>query len=366
MSLPSELLVTILAYLPLQTLLAFSVTCRTNRVHAQTVLQELNLAVFPRNLHGRLALLEHNEDTETFDFSVIKTTTLERTSKTSNLVETLRRQVSAQNKIATDVLSNKLTHNLRSLSLHMYELNSSELASMIATNLSKLRDLALKFHHPFIHDDSISLSHWKDAPAGSPCWNPLVGLGAEHQKNLRLRNLHCLHIERAGLTSAQLRKFVESNPSLRRLILDNVTGVDQDFARWLGAYCGSGRSRLEEITLEGCPQLKMQKLDDFAWLAGITKSSVKYLSLFRCRNVRHEMLVNLIEGEDEELELNTLETINPPKGTLRHFGVLEEIGPGYLPVIMTAGVAEVEKRNLMMDKIDVDPEFITHAIRAGT
>lgn len=359
MSLPTELVATILSQLPLHALLSFSATNLTNRALAQTVLQELNMAVLPRDLYGRLALMEHDADSASLDFSIIKTAMLEKPLKSSSPPEILQRQVCLQNKIATDVLKNECTHSVRILSLHMYDFRSSELASVMANNLSKLRELTLRFCHPYIHDKAISSNYWREVPDGSPCWNALVGLGAENQQNLRLRNLHSLRIERAGLTSTQLRKFVESNPRLKNLHLENVAGVDQEFVQWLGAYCESDKSRLEQITLQNCRQLKMQKLEDFAWLAGIAESSVTYLSLAKCRNVRHEMLVTLIEDEDEdeELRLDTLETIIPPRGPARHYGVAEEVVQGQLLVTMAAGVGGAAKHICDTDKIVVDPQF---------
>lgn len=365
-SLPLELVAGILAHLPLHALLSFSATNRTNRTLARAALQELNLAIFPRELHGRLALMEHDADSASLDFSLIKTTMPEKSLRSSNPANTLQRQVFAQNKIAADILKNELTHNLKSFSLHMYDFSSAELASIMATNLSKLRELDMKFCHPYIHDNTLSSSYWKEAPDGSPCWNALTGLGSENQRKLRLRNLYSLRIERGGLTSTQLQKLVTANPRLEKLYMDNVTGVDQEFARWLGTYCESGNSRLREITLQGCPQLKMQKLDDFAWLAGITESSVEYLSLFRCRNVQHELLVGLIDDdEDEELGLSTLETITPPKGPPRHFGVAEEVTSGPCPVTMEAGVRDVAKQLSTMDKIVVDPAFVVPPVVAA-
>jgi len=368
MSLPSEIIAAILTNLPLHTLLAFSATCRINRVLAHTALQELHLAVFSRTMHGRLALLEHNEDSTPSNFSVIKTTRLEKSPlQTARPSDALRLQVLSQNNIATNVLKNKLTHNLRSLSLHMYDFDSGELASVMATNLYKLRELDMRFRHPYVHDRSLSASHWKEAPDGKPCWNALVGLGVENQKKLRLRGLHSLQIERAGLTSVQLRTFVESNPRLKKLHLDNVAGVDQQFVQWLGTYCDSGESRLEEITLQGCPELKMQRLEDFAWLVGITASSVRHLSFSRCRNVRHEMLVHLIDNvdEDEELELNMLETIIPPRGPPRHFGIAEEVVPGPLTTVVAVGIREIAKLLSETDKIDVDPQYAARAVMAA-
>ena len=356
MSLPTELLAIVLSQLSLQSLLAFAATSRINQELAGTMLQELNLAVFPRELHGRLALMEHNEETTTLNFSVIKTTTHDKPLDIcpSNI---LKRQISAQNKAVYSVLNNQFTHSLKSLSLHMYDFSSHELASLMASNLTMLRELTLKFCHPYIRDRSFSPVYWREAPNGNSCWNALAGLGTENQSTLRLRNLRILHIERAGLTSVQLRRFVETNWCLKELYLDNVIGVDQEFVQWLGAYCESGQSKLEKITFQNCPQLRMQNLEDFAWLAGISGTSVRHLSLFKCRNVQHKMLVSLIDDEDEELALNMLETVVPPRGPPRHYGVAEEVSDQSLTVL-ASGSGEVAKHFVDMAKIDVDPEFM--------
>lgn len=369
MSLPSELLFTILSHLPVSSLLDFSATCRTNQTLACRTLQTLNLAVLPSEIQCSMALMSrryqqsqhHSMSEDVADMlqsSVSKTTDIPtRLSKDSRAIERLEQQITAQNDIAADILGKESLKNLRSLSLHMYDLQSADLASVMATKLVKLRHLELNFAHPYIHDQCLPANYWHEAPSGSSAWNALVGLGQANQQKLRMRSLLSLHVKRAGLTSTQLRKLIESNPLLRRIHLENVTGVDLDFVQWLAAYCESGKSGLEQIVLERCPQLKMQRLEDFAWLAGITESEVSHLSLFKCRNVRHDIFVRLIEESDEEegLELDLLETLIPPKGPARHFGVVEEISSRPVSVVMQTGFGSMAGA---ADKIDIDPEYM--------
>lgn len=369
MSLPSEILFTILAHLPVPALLNFSATCRTNQTLAYRNLQSLNLAVLPGEIQCSMALMSRkflrsrdrsisDDIADMLQSSVSKPTdTPTRVSKGSNATEHLEEHISAQNKIASDILSQDSLQNLKSLSLHMYDLRSTELTSTIATKMTKLRHLELNFAHPYIHEQCLPANYWHEAPAGSSAWNALVGLGQANQQKLRLRSLLSLQIKRAGLTSTQLRKFIESNPLLRKIHFENVAGVDLEFVQWLAAYCESGKSRLEEIVLEQCPQLKMQQLEDFAWLAGISDSEVRHLSLFKCRNVRHDIFVRLIEDseEEEDLELDLLETLIPPKGPARHFGVVDETSSRPLSVVMQTGFGSITSG---MDKIDVDPEYM--------
>lgn len=335
------------------------------------MLRDLNLAVFARDLHCRLALVSQHRGPgcayeavlDAPQTCVAKTTNIPiRTSKKdSNPATTLQQQISAQNEIAADILCKESVQNLRSLSLQMYEVRSLELTSAIARNLPKLKHLELRFCHQFVHDQTLPGNYWREAPEGNPCWNALVGLGSENQKALRLRELQTLRIERAGLTSTQLQKLVEANPQLRELHLANVTGVDLEFVNWLAAYCESGKSKLEKLELESCPRLNMQQLEDFVWLSGITESesSVRNLSLWMCRNVRNEMLIDLIEnGEDEGFELDTLETIIPPRGPVRRFGVVETKVSNPVTVVLTTGTVKIENELTGWDKIDVDPEYV--------
>lgn len=378
MSLPSEILFTILTNLSIPSLLRFSATCRANQTLAYSNLQTLNLAALPNDIQCSMALMSKNfqtsrdgsisEDTaDTIQSSVSMTTNIPtRIPKGSNAKDRLEEHISAQNKIAIDILGKEFAKNLRSFSLHMYDMRSSDLASTMATKLSKLRHLELDFAHSYIHDQCLPANYWHEASQGSSAWNSLVGLGHANQQNLRLRNLLSLQIRRAGLTSTQLRKFIESNPLLRKIHFENVTGVDLEFVQWLAVYCESGRSRLEQITLEQCPQLKMSRIEDFAWLAGITESEVSHLSLFKCRNVRHDMFVRLIEETDDDedengLELDLLETLIPPKGPARHFGAVEERPSRPVSLVMQTGSG---LGHLGQQKIDVDPDYVTVPVMA--
>lgn len=382
-SLPSELLASILAHLPVASVLSFSATCRTHQTLAYRALHTLNLAVFPTRIQCNMALMSRRAQSwgdESISFScssndefsdmlhagVSKTTDVSSSSSSTrrcsglnpNPAQCLDRQVTAQNQLAAEILNKPALRDLRSLSLQMYDMRSAELASVIAINLARLRHLELRFSHGFVHDQCLPPSYWHDAPSGSPAWNALVGLGGENRDKLRLHGLVSLRIERAGLTSMQLRRFVQANPLLRSLHLENVTGVDQEFVQWLAERCERGESRLEHIGLENCAQLNMQRLEDFAWLAAVTESELRYLSLYRCRNVRHDILVRLIdepdgggEGEEGLFELDLLEVLIPPNGPARHFGVVEESALRPLSRRLQTGLGTG------LEKIEVDPEY---------
>jgi len=363
----------ILSNLPISSLLAFSTTNKRNQILAHKALQTLNLAVFPREIYCRLAFISQRSqlpvsDDDVSDSSnqrslgcIAKTTGTPLTShsKITNPVEASDKEIAIQNSIAANVLRQPSLRYLRTLTLNMYDITSPELISIIATDLPSLKHMELNLSHPCIHDRCLSSNYWREAPTGNPCWNALVGLGQVNQQRLHMRNLQTLRIERAGITSAQLRSLVTSNPRLRSIYLSNVTGVDQEFVQWLGAYCKDLETRLEEIVLENCTQLRMQSLGDFAWLAHITSSAVKRLSLWTCRNVNHELLVDLIQDEDddEKLELGKLEWIVPPKGMAYHFGVADKLSANVQSHTL-CDESDALEDVAMTDKIEVDPEYL--------
>lgn len=304
-SLPPELLHEILIYLPISNLLAFARTCRENFATSTLALQTLHLAVLPRRIYGVLTFLntlhiDENDHVDVYDDapslhqvtipSELPIHFLEGSKKSGALRSrkpTLtpaqyREQLFAlQNKLACSVLSTSALSKIQTLSLHLYELTSLELTTLLATSFDSLRNLHLNFSHPYLHDTCLPAHYWTSPIflKGSPIWNPLAGLGDLHATTLKLRTLETLAIERAGITSVQLRRWIEQNPRLRQLTLRNVLGVDHDFVEWLGEYYslqneprgdGVGKkdipARLEKLALEHCSSLVLKSKADFTWL----------------------------------------------------------------------------------------------------
>ncbi|KAK4923586.1 hypothetical protein LTR66_016509 [Elasticomyces elasticus] len=191
----------------------------------------------------------------------------------------------------------------------MYGLESVELANAMATRLGDLQELKLRFYHPRIHDGLVSSTHWRQTPAGSPAWNALVGLGSMHAGLLQLRSLRKLSIERAGLTSAQLRAWVGHNMQLEELELTNTAGVDFDFVHWLGQYCSGGTSRLRGITFVDCRRLVASEAGHLEWVVRLAFSGVHELDLKKCVNVKQILLLELLQDVvafQHELSLRSL------------------------------------------------------------
>lgn len=360
-SLPSELVDLMLTNLPFHSLLAFSATSQTSCAQAYRLLQHLNLAVLPRDIHCQLALmLQTNYQLDRQDCSQINIAKASecpglKSRKEQNPALVLDQHVLAQNRIAADLIEKQALRNLKSLSLSMYDIRSTELTTAMAQNLSKLQHLDLNFCHPYIHGSPLPSSYWQKAPQGSSCWNALVGLGSDNQQALRMRGLRSLKIQRAGLTSTQLRRFIEANPRLRELHLNNVTGVDREFVAWLGRYCASETTCLSSIELENCPRLIMQQLEHFTWLKDLNKHRVDLLSLWMCKNVTHDLLASLVESDVDYQHLRQLELVLP-QGPVngrhtaeraRQYAFAESKEEGWKQSFEDRG-----------DKIDVDPAYM--------
>lgn len=298
-SLPPEILHHILQCLPIPSLLSFSQVSKHYRRISCSALDTLHLAVLPRRIYGVLAFLNSLslDDLDISD-SVGKSSALEQVILTSKITtpaaEPPRRSptrpddlnltpaeyrdqlFTLQNALACKVLSTPALSNLHTLTLHLYHLSSPTLTRILATSLPHLRHLNLNFFHPYIHDTCLPAHYWASSVflRGSPIWNSLAGLGAEHAVNLRLRNLESLTLARVGITSVQLRRWIENNPNLKQLTCRNVTGVDRDFVQWLGTYHTAQRhdrgvqrvARLTVLILENCSALKLRSMEDFCWL----------------------------------------------------------------------------------------------------
>lgn len=299
-SLPPELLHEILVYLPISNILAFSQTCKDNFTTSTLALQTLHLAVLPRRIYGVLTFLNslHLDDDDHSDVydgiptlhqvtvpAELPIEYLESSRKPGSSrprIPTLtpaqyREQLFAlQNRLACSVLATSALAKLRTLSLHLYEVTSPELTNLLATSFDGLQNLHLNFSHPYLHDTCLPARYWTSPIflKGSPIWNSLAGLGDQHAASLKLRSLETLTVERAGITSVQLRKWIAQNPRLRQLVLRNVLGVDREFVDWLGQYhspsgdieATKSHARLEKLSLEQCSSLSLKSREDFTWL----------------------------------------------------------------------------------------------------
>lgn len=301
--LPPEILHQILTYLPISTLLTFARVSKQHYSASILALNILQLAILPRRVHGTLAFLD-SSNWEDIDFNtgdidynhltqnqIVVTSPLQvprngskkhngKASKPPSTPAQYREQLfNLQNALAYSILSSRSLVNLQSLTLHIYHVTSPALTEILASHFPNLKTLRLNFSHPYLHDTCLPAQYWTSPVflEGSPVWNAVAGIGEDHEARLRLRKLQRLTVERAGITSVQLRKWVESNPRLRELKLRNVAGVDAEFVQWLGQYHGASRDgkrtprvagpvKLTSLALEHCSSLSIKSIEELEWL----------------------------------------------------------------------------------------------------
>lgn len=341
-TLPPEVLHQILKYLPLEQLLNFGRTSKHNYAASILALQKLKLAILRRPIDGVLAYLSsstfeelspdferagygrpgNNQITLSPDLPGLNQASTSKGNRIDGLTpaQYRHRLIAAQNAMACDVLSTPTLASLKSLTLHVYQMKSSALAEILATRLPDLQDLRLNFCHTYVHDTCLPSRYWTDPVflEPSPIWNAIAGVGDENQAKLKLRKLAKLTVERAGITSFQLRSWIRCNPHLRELKLRNVAGVDQDFIHWLGGHFieerAAGKStkpvrpaNLSVLGLENCASISMETLEDFEWLDTMfdieenpmwhkdRPSTLQVLSFRHCRSVKSAALVEYLE-----------------------------------------------------------------------
>jgi hypothetical protein len=301
-SLPPEVLHEILTYLPIETLLIFGRTSKRNYSAATQALQNLRLAILPRQMHGTLAFLSTTTfeeiDTDVGDVAydnpcrnqVLVTSPLpssfnetrSRTKRPAGPTPAQHREklIQLQNALACSVLSTPTLVSLTSFSLYIYHIISPALTEILATSFPNLKELRLNFHHPYLHDSCLPAQYWSNPIylEPSPIWNALAGIGDRHNASLRLQKLEKLTLERAGINSYQLQRWVERNPNLKELRLRNVLGVDLEFVQWLGRHHSgtdlettqqSRPARLRTLALESCSSLVINSVEQFSWLSSL-------------------------------------------------------------------------------------------------
>ena len=280
LSLPAELLLQTLRYLPITTLLAVDATNHALHQLSLFGLTTLHLTSFPKRVHTTLTRLDiNNDDIPTVDPG--HTVHLELTPSTSPITsrrtspsrpqtsssrsgrsrtppsdpKVLRQTVfDALNDLITTTLTTSPHLNsystLRNLTISAWSPSQSLLTHLSTSpQLTYLQHLTLNFHHATHHHPTFPSHFWSSPDAPSPIWNHISGLGQTHTSALRMRNLRSLTLARAGINSTQLRKWIESNPRISVLRLKMVHGMDEDFLNYLAerqieAVSSSGTSTL--------------------------------------------------------------------------------------------------------------------------
>ncbi|KKK16781.1 hypothetical protein P175DRAFT_0432969 [Aspergillus ochraceoroseus IBT 24754] len=308
-SLPLEIVLHILSYLPCETLLAFGETSRANYNYHILSLKRLRLGVFEKRVHSTISLLQagwatpdqlacarrNNEHGSSYIISVIQPENKPvhqelwykhpyRTINSRRCVPiprskswTLEQLIRAQNLIFTRVLT-RYGPTLLNLEFMAYDLDLDGAKALGLNCQHSLRHLALRFEHAHIRDGPVRPSTWLHPAPGSEAWNMLVGVG--RYKNIGLCNLETLIMERAGITPWQLIMLVKNNPNLTVLKLRTCRGAQPEFLNWLGGIesdSGEAMTQIDSVApgaklkilwLEHCHRLLSHSIEEYEDLPG--------------------------------------------------------------------------------------------------
>lgn len=349
-SLPQELLLSVLSYLPHSSLLSFALTSKSNYSISHSAIDSLHLAILPRSIHAKLTFLHTNSDAEPvsspssskpvpnslsqYDLNesadhqiyLPSPTACTRHFSTRDSKSKLQHgdesrnsspkpspsdirnsQIEVQNALAHSTLSkSSLLSNLQTLSIHMYDFTSPSLAAHLA-QLASLQNLHLNFSHKaHVHDPCLPAYYFRHPPPkGTSAWNAVAGLGVSHARDLKLRNLRALTVNRASLTRAQLCSWIAANNNLRVLRLRTVTGVDSSFLEWLADYAEkqdrTNQWALEVIDLSSSPNLELKTKESFKSLTRLFRSpvapTIKAFFLRNCKEVNTTVAREVAEEE---------------------------------------------------------------------
>ncbi|KAF7167972.1 hypothetical protein CNMCM5623_001166 [Aspergillus felis] len=333
--LPLEVLLSILAYLPFESLLAFGETSRSNFKSHALCLRRLRVGVFEKRVHSMISLLQagwatpdqlsssHENDGSTSDYtiSVIQPGVYAKQGldgkphakcklqrkRDMSPQDAQEQTVQAQNKVLARLMD-RYGPSLVKLEFMAYDLDVDGAKALGTRCRHALRYLALRFEHPHIRDGPMRPTAWYCPAPGSTAWNSLAGIG--NLKDIGITGLETLILERSGITPWQLAMLVGKNPRLRVLKLRTCRGAQPEFLNWLGGVqkdkdhaAIEGQklapgAKLEVLWLENCHRLLSHPIDEqqqkqlpdgpcdegFEWVRNLSNLQTALQKVFRRRS----------------------------------------------------------------------------------
>ncbi|KAF2461244.1 hypothetical protein BDY21DRAFT_331523 [Lineolata rhizophorae] len=292
-SLPPELQLNILSYLPIPSLLAFSQTSRTSHALATTSLRTLSLGIYPNRLSSLISRLSNNSSTcqpsrqpdaatSHGSASAADTKPLHRgKSKHARPTapdwanNTISMTIPAANKLSTPTLLSfhtsltvallkRYAPALRHLDLSVWTL-TPQIAAALA-GIKNLRTLSIRIENPFSRRGVLTCG-------GGPAWNMLAG---------KFGRLERLRIEGADITEWQLERILEANTSVRELYVRRCPRVGKGLWQYLAEEWGYGEN------LWGLGHISCRHLDDEIYEWARMLRGLEFLSLHGCTYLRND------------------------------------------------------------------------------
>ncbi|KAK7514662.1 uncharacterized protein IWZ02DRAFT_372598 [Phyllosticta citriasiana] len=252
-SLPSELLLHILSYLPIKSLLAFSESSRMAYILASSSLQTLSLGIYPNRTNTIAHVIpkasEHRPNTLlTF-----------HTALTSSILS-------------------RYSVSMRNLELSVWAL-TPPIADALAS-LKNVRRLSLRVEDPFGRGSPSFFRAMPEAASGTE-WNKFADAWGR---------LDTLRLMGAGISDWQLCRILERNPGLKELWLKKCPDVGHDLLKYM-AEEWDGRLALDALSLIECDAAVEIDEEAMEYIGELT--NLKHLSLLGCRGVSNDAVARL-------------------------------------------------------------------------
>ena len=264
-NLPPELLRDVLIRLDYRSLLAYSLTCRSNYIFASSCLTRLEIAIHPSQQAAVLVATKVLCSTESRpDDAPDGTNIILPTEQSKTHYLTIHRQ----NKIVSNILA-KHHASLRSLDLSIWELEMKTATAL--SQASRLQHLTLRMDHPLARVKHMPFNFWNTSP-GSTVWNTLYAApkilfpptpphspcssrssspAPSFFPRAVFTELRTLHLERAGITDYQIQRIISENTNLTEIRLRKCLTLTDEFFRDLSdsEICYQARGKKKGLKL---------------------------------------------------------------------------------------------------------------------
>lgn len=254
-SIPPETLLQILSYLPIRSLLSFSVTSKSCHALASASVTTLSFGVYPTSLASKISRLH---DTAATDIELAEKDAPTTVSLVVPEAEKLPLPAlyAFHDALTTSILL-RYGSSLRHLDLTVWTLGQSIAAAL--AKCRNLRSLSLRIENPHVRlsadapwelsESGVKVMRKVDEDDAWDCFDGAWGWLRE------------LRIEGARVSSEQLVRVLKANPGVRELSVKNCKKLDKELWRLLGTEW-EGRGELESLGIVGCGMLDMETLEE--------------------------------------------------------------------------------------------------------
>ncbi|KAF2087676.1 hypothetical protein K490DRAFT_41250 [Saccharata proteae CBS 121410] len=305
-SLPPELLLHVLAYLPIRSLLAFSLTSRSSCAIASTSLHTLSLGIYPTRISSLIGQLATASPTAS-PYSQLHPHTL----------------LAFHTALTSSILS-RYCVSIRHLDLSIWSLTQPVAAAL--ARLKNLGCLSLRIEDPFGRG---CLRRWAGAWDGTARRGSDVSLSSETGCGVEWNamagawgRLEVLRLDGADISDWQLCRILDTNVQVKELWAKKCPKISKDLLNFL-AYEWGGKGNLNVLGVAECDASGEINGEALGCIGEL--SQLKFLNLYGCKAVTSEMVERL------NAELWHIPTIELPHRPDTEFGPgVIEVDPDYL------------------------------------